>query len=358
MATTTFGRRELRGLGIVAIGGQIQRLSDKMFLVKSQTTDAFYKVEWSRGKWSCECQDYVKRSESCKHIYAVNFLLALPQIVLSNTRALERKCPYCGSNKTILKGFRYNKSGAVRIRMCKICGRKFKDDLMRNGKGRSSALAVIAIDLFYKRLSLREIRNHLWQVYGVDKPVSTLHRWIVKLTKTMRKAVDGVTLELGDKWLGDETVVKVKGKEKYLWSIMDYETRRYVASLLTEGRGAKEALIVIKKAIRKGGKQPQKLVTDGLESYSRALKELPNNCIEHISNVGLAKQGDCNNNRLERLQGTIKNWTKAKRGLKSQSKTLLDGYHDYYNFIRPHMALSDKPPVNVNEGGRWLSFID
>jgi len=351
-----FNRRELRGLGIVAIGGQIQRLSDKLFLVKSQSTDAFHRVEWVSGKWLCDCQDYMKRSKPCKHIYAVNFLLALPKIVLSNTRALERKCPYCGSNKTILKGFRYNKAGAVRLRLCKICNKRFKDDLMADSKGNNSALAIIALDLFYKRLSLREIKNHLWQVYCVDKPVSTLHRWIVKLTETMRKALEDVTLELGDKWLGDETVVKVKGEERYLWSIMDYETRRYIASLLTEGRGAKEASSVIKKAIKKAGKQPQKLITDGLESYSKALKELPSNCIEHISNVGLAKQGD-SNNRIERLQGTIKTWTKAKRGLKSRSETLLDGYHCYYNFIRPHMALSDKPPVNMNKDGRWLSFI-
>jgi hypothetical protein len=72
-----------------------------------------------------------------------------------------------------------------------------------------------------------------------------------------------ITLEVGDKWLGDETVVKVNGKEKYLWSIMDYETRRYIASLLTQGRSAKEASRVIKKAIKEAGKQPQKFITDG-----------------------------------------------------------------------------------------------
>jgi hypothetical protein len=41
-----FSQRELRGLGIVAIGGQIQRLNDKLFFVKSQgATDASYQVE-------------------------------------------------------------------------------------------------------------------------------------------------------------------------------------------------------------------------------------------------------------------------------------------------------------------------
>jgi len=352
-----FNRRELRGLGIVTIGGQIQRLSDKLFLVKSQSTDAFHRVEWVSGKWSCDCQDYMKRGKPCKHIYAVNFLLALPLIVLSNTRALERKCPYCGSNKTILKGFRYNKAGAVRLRKCKVCNKRFKDDLMSEGRGNNTALAIIALDLHYKGLSLRDIKNHIWQVYCISKPVSTLHRWIVKLTEIMCKALKDVRLELGNKWLGDETVLKVNGKEKYLWSIMDYETRCHIAHLLTEGRGAKEASIVIKKSIRRAGKQPQKLITDGLKSYSKALKELPCSHIEHVAKVGLASPGD-SNNRIERLQGTIKNWTKAKRGLKNQSQTLIEGYLLYYNCIRPHMALSNKTPVNMNNDGRWLSLLE
>ena len=351
-----FNRRELRGLGIVAMGGQLQRLSDKLFLVKSQSTDAFYRVEWVSGKWSCDCQDYIKRGKPCKHIYAVNFLLALPLIVLSNTEALERKCPYCGSNKTIMKGLRYNKTGAIRLRLCKVCNKRFKDDLMSESKGNNTALAIVALDLFYKGLSLREIKNHIWQIYCIDKPVSTLHRWIVKLTETMRKALKDVRPELGNKWLGDETVVKVNGKKEYLWSIMDYETRCQIASLLTEGRSAKEALNVIKEAIREAGKQPQKLITDGLKSYSKALKELPSSCIEHVSNVGLTKQGD-NNNRIERLQGTIKNWVKVKRGLKSRSQELVEGYRLYYNFIRPHMALCNKAPVNINKNGRWLPLI-
>jgi len=351
-----FNRRELRGLGIVAIGGQIERLSDKLFFVKSQSTDTFHRVAWVNGKWSCDCQDYIKRSKPCKHVYAVNFMLALPLIVLSNTRALERKCPRCGSNETTMKGFRYNKTGAIRLRKCKICKKRFKDDLMLESNGNNTALAIIALDLHYKGLSLRDIKNHIWQVYCIDKPVSTLHRWIVKLTEIMCKVLDDLKLELGNKWLADETVLKVNGKEKYLWSIMDNETRCHIAHLLTEGRGAKEASTVIKQAIRKAGKQPQKFVTDGLKSYSKALKELPNSLIKHVSNVGLASQKD-NNNRIERLQGTIKDWTKTKRGLRNQSQKLIEGYYLYYNCIRPHMALGNKTPANMKDG-RWLSLLE
>ncbi len=36
------------------------------------------------------------------------------------------KCPYCGvSGKSVAKGFRYNKSGKVRLRKCRACNRRW-----------------------------------------------------------------------------------------------------------------------------------------------------------------------------------------------------------------------------------------
>ena len=35
------------------------------------------------------------------------------------------KCPYCGSSKSIAKGFRRNQGGKVRLRQCKGCRRRW-----------------------------------------------------------------------------------------------------------------------------------------------------------------------------------------------------------------------------------------
>lgn len=36
------------------------------------------------------------------------------------------KCPYCGATgQSVAKGFRYNKNGAVRLRRCKACKRRW-----------------------------------------------------------------------------------------------------------------------------------------------------------------------------------------------------------------------------------------
>jgi transposase-like protein len=350
-----FSQRELRGLGMVAAGGQIKRLSDGNFLVKSQShVDDSYHVGWSDGKWRCDCPDYKERRTPCKHIYAVNFLLDLPSIILSNAGTILGVCPYCGSEETTMKGLRYNKTGAVRLRLCKNCNRRFKEELIAESKGVNATLELIAFDLHCKGVSLRDIKNHIWQIYCIDKPVSTLHRWILKLVEVMKKASSDFKMEVGDKWLADETLVKVKGREHYLWNIIDYETRCHIASVLTEGRGSEEALRVIKEAVQQAGKEPQKLITDGLQSYAKALKALENSQITHVSNVGLKSHED--NNRIERLHGTIKSWIKPQRGLKDRVQENIETHRLYYNMIRPNIALSEKTPIKSCEDGRWLSL--
>jgi transposase-like protein len=338
----------------VALGGQIRKVNDTTFLVKSQNGDASYTVEWKGDKWVCNCQDYLKRNRPCKHVYAVNFLLNLPTMLLMNHEVFDRKCPYCGSSQTILKGFRYNKSGAVRIRKCKDCGKWFKDTIMAEEKGNNTLPAIVALDLYYKGLSIREIRHHLKQVYNLDKSVSTVHRWILKLTGVLREASENLEFEVGDRWLADETTVKVDGKEKYLWNILDYDSRFHIISLLADGRGTEEAIKAITEAVKQAGKTPQKLVTDGLKSYNAALRTL-NLPIEHIGNAKISDKAN-NNNRVERLHETLKEWIKNKKWLKNHAQEEVEGYRIYYNCIRPHSALNGNPPIG-NRENKWLSLI-
>jgi len=324
--------RELRGLGIVALGGQIEMINDTIFAVKSQSNlGAFHRVEW---------KDEKERQKPCKHVYAVNFLLDLPRIVLSNSGAFKRFCKYCGSSNVSPKGFRYNKDGPVRLYVCKI-------GQVGDAK---DALALIAADLYFKGLSIRDIKNHIWQVYGVDKPVATIYRWVTRIAKALKWAFEGTKFEVGDKWLADETVVKINGEAKYLWSIMDSETRMYIISLITSGRDAEAAKAAIESAIKNAGKLPKALVTDGLKSYSKAL-DLLGLQINNISNAGLTKS--INNNAIERLHGTIKDWVKRKRDLKDGFKEFIDAYRAYYNLLRPSMALGKK----TNKREKWLTIL-
>ena len=81
---------------------------------------------------------------------------------------------------------------------------------------------------------------------------------------------------------------------------------------------------------------------------------------EHIRHIRL--QGDWNNNKMERMNGEIRNREKVMRGLERKDSPILTGYQLFHNYIRPHMALDGKTPaevagIKVEGENKWLTLI-
>jgi len=69
--------REERGKAIAEKGGQIRKVNDHLFEVKSQSGNRFYDVRSTNSGMTCTCSDFVKRGEACKHILATRFYLEI-----------------------------------------------------------------------------------------------------------------------------------------------------------------------------------------------------------------------------------------------------------------------------------------
>jgi putative transposase len=78
----------------------------------------------------------------------------------------------------------------------------------------------------------------------------------------------------------------------------------------------------------------------------------------HISHIRL--QGDHNNNKMERLNGEVRDREKTMRGLKRRDTAMLTGYQIYHNYFRQHEALKGKTPAEasgiVAEGKNRLDY--
>lgn len=107
-----------------------------------------------------------------------------------------------------------------------------------------------------------------------------------------------------------------------------------------------------------------KLITDGLSSYHEAyMKEywtLKGPRTEHIRHITL--KGDHNNNKIERMNGEIRDREKTMRGLKKKETPILVGYQLFHNWIRPHEGLEGKTPseacgITVEGKNKWLTLI-
>lgn len=64
----------------------VHRLSENVWLVRSQNTRGRYRVVLTGEEWSCDCEDFAKWEEPCKHIYRVQLELTA-EICESDVRA-------------------------------------------------------------------------------------------------------------------------------------------------------------------------------------------------------------------------------------------------------------------------------
>jgi len=68
------------------------------------------------------------------------------------------------------------------------------------------------------------------------------------------------------------------------------------------------------------------------------------------------------NNKMERLNGEIRDREKVMRGLKKDDTPILKGYQIFHNYIREHQGLKGKTPaeacgITVKGKNKWKTLI-
>lgn len=74
MAATSDRQQRAAAMSAVDPDG-VQRVSENLWLVRSQSTRGRYRVELGDEGWSCDCEDFAEWEEPCKHIYRVQLEL-------------------------------------------------------------------------------------------------------------------------------------------------------------------------------------------------------------------------------------------------------------------------------------------
>jgi transposase-like protein len=220
------------------------------------------------------------------------------------------------------------------------------------------------MQLYFTGESLRNVQKFL-RLQGVEVHHTTVYRWIGKYIALMEKYLDQMKPQVSDTWRADELYIKIKGNMKYLFAMMDDETRFWIAQEVADTKDKHDARHLFQMAKERTGKKPSVLITDGLRSYRdawlkefRTVKQVDNTV--HIRNITLA--GKHNNNKMERLNGEIRDREKVMRSLKRTDTPILTGLEIFHNYVRPHEALDGKTPaevcgITVEGQDKWLTLI-
>lgn len=372
----TSNTRKLRAFTLLA-HGKVDKLSDSTYRVWSQSGNGHYIVvrEGLEWKWKCECPDFVLNSVVCKHIHAVEqFRLnerstSVSELEGENLCEIEEPasvCKFCGSENIVKRGFRTTEKGKVQRFFCNDCKRKFVVNEGFEKMKSTPQIITIALDLYFKGISMRSIVDHLKQFYNVEVSHVAVYKWIRKYIAMMKKYCDQLVPRVSGIWHSDEMALNVNGDFKWLWNVIDNESRFWLATQLTEKREIADARSVLAQASSIANVRPMAIVTDGLRAYQGAIpKEFYTMKAPRTEHVRIPNIRDrSNNNMVERLHGTIRQRNKVMRGLDEEStaQTMMDGMRIYYNFIRPHMALDGKTPaerariMNIDENN-WRVLI-
>jgi putative transposase len=366
--TDTNNSREEKGKQI-ASRHDLHRISDNFYHVKSQTTKREYNVVKTNNSWQCDCPDHIFRHVCCKHIHAVEFSIKFREEVREKNKITISpltisNCLFCKSDKIKKFGIRHNKSGDIQRLVCDTCHRTFSINIgfakMRN----KPQLVTSALQLYFTGESLRSIQKYL-KLQGVTVTHKTIYMWIVKYTKVMQKYLNKITPQVGDTWRADEVFVKIRGELKYVFALLDDETRFLIAQEVADKKEGHDASGLFAKGKQVTQMKPKVLITDGLHSYAEAYrKELWEINRQtrpiHIKHIHL--RGDMNNNKMERYNGEFRDREKIVRGIKIKDSVLINGYQMYHNFLRPHMSLDGKTPaemcgVLIEGDNKWMTLI-
>jgi putative transposase len=177
----------------------------------------------------------------------------------------------------------------------------------------SSPEVIRLVVMMYVRypLSLRNVEDLLAE-RGIDISHETVRFWWNRFgpifaAEIAKKRVVHMRGFVQWRWHLDEVFVKINGKVCYLWRAVDHE-----GEVLETVVTAKRALKFLKRIMKKYGR-PRNVVTDGLCSYTAAMRE--------IGNVDRHKVGGRLNNRAENSHQPLRRRESAMLRFRS-AKTL------------------------------------
>ena len=226
-------------------------------------------------------------------------------------------------------------------------------------------------------MSSRKVSSVLKDVHGINLSHQTVMNYASSVSKIVKPYIDNYPYKLGSTLSGDETYVKVKGKQNYVFFFSDPVSKIITSYDINEKRDTKCAVISIYKCLSKYKELPKDLtlISDANPIYNAAqlFFEMIDIKFDLHQVVGLTnKTEDSIKYRSikqieERLNRTYKQnyyGTNGYETLESANEYMVL-YVTFFNFLRRHSSLKFKTPVDDNlfeqqdlMPDKWLKLIN
>ena len=361
-------------VGLVNTDGMIERTGKRTWKIRSESCpDCWYTVRRTNKRIICTCPYHTKRKGApCKHTVAVEIILLSEGEIKPrdpvNVKEVKIHCPNGGTHRFKKNGLRKcGKRDPVQRYKClePKCGIGFSGDLGFNGKHYPPFIILMSLTLFSMGISPKTIsQSVLLPRFNIDIPAYTIQRWC-DYTAKVKRYTDSLSPNVSGVWGGDEKFQRIKGEGHWIFTIQDTSTRFILASDVSPKKTNYDARDLFRRAYERAGRPPVLFKTDGLKIFRTAFRDVFGK-IKGISPLHLwsshMRNEYSDNNKHERLNGTLGEILHGCRGLKKLDAALIRAALLHYNYVRPHQSLCGKTPawkagIRINGTDKWLILI-
>jgi putative transposase len=239
------------------------------------------------------------------------------------------ECTGCGS-AAVSERSECTAQGYRRFR-CRACGKQFNErsaGSLNRTQYPSDVIALVVLWRLRYKLALRDLPE-MFLIRGIVFSHEAVRDWETKLTpalaENLRRRRRG---KVGRSWYVDETYIKVHGHWRYLYRAID-RSGALVDVMFSEHRDMAAAKAFFESAKMVTGVTPDRVTTDGHDSYPRAIRTVLGTRVRHRDSQYL-------NNRLEQDHRGVKGRYGPMRGFKCPRSAgdFCRAYDELRNFLR------------------------
>ena len=153
----------------------------------------------------------------------------------------------------------------------------------------------------------------------------TVLNWAERFGSLMGQYLDSLMPLVGELWRTDEVYLRIRGDRKYLFAMLDADTRYWIARQVATHKGTDDVRPMFRKARKVAGKMPSKLISDGAPNFAVAHHDeyAPRNFLwkDSVHESHIRMDGDTNNNQMESFNGnTLRMREKVVRGSRGRTR--------------------------------------
>lgn len=265
------------------------------------------------------------------------------------------KCIYCKSLLTVRNGC--SEKGVQRYK-CNDCKKRFCEKGVFARMRFPKEVIMNALFLRLYPLSTRNVKKVLRKLSYIKVSHVSVYNWVLKFAPHLCKFANIIPLSFTNLWHVDEKFIKVrrinrkrKKEFAYLWIVSDSKNN-VLATHVSFARDIVNAKVVLQKAKQRAGFSPEMLVSDGLQSYKKAVKKILGcrHVIAHFKAKNIIhnkKWYRLSNNRAEAINRFYALWLHVCKGFKrlDNANLWIEFFTINYNYLMPH---GEKEEVKVD----------